>query len=110
MGFKNRKASLKKFGIILGLIEIYCMGMINAVYSDARWPTSSGTQFLIDIFYVSFNNPYALLSGVLTYLFFYRLAEKSGEMQTGKNDLIFIFLAVALTILMILLSRGIIVY
>ncbi|MFX1517654.1 MAG: hypothetical protein ACFFC6_15225 [Promethearchaeota archaeon] len=110
MGFKNRKATLTKFGIILGLIEIYCIGMINAVYSEAKWPTSSGVQFLIDIFYVSFNNPYALLSGVLTYLFFYRLAEKSEEMQTIKNDLIFIVLAVALAILITLLFRGIIVY
>lgn len=110
MGFKNNESRLKKIGILFGLIEIYAVGMINAVHSDVRWPTSSGVQFLIDVFYVSYSNPYALLSGVLVYLFFYRLAEISNEMRKGKTDLIFIIIAVVLMILVSLLIQGIIVY
>jgi len=110
LGFKDSRATLKIIGFFLGLINIYAIGFLNAVYSDLRWPTSSGVQFLIDMFHISFTNPYAILSGVLVYLFFYRTAERLAEIQKGKIDLIWVGLASSILILVLLLVEGRIVY
>jgi hypothetical protein len=110
MSLEKQKATLKKIGLIYGIINIFSIGFVNSVYSDARWPTSSGTQFIIDMFFVSFSNPYALFSGVLIYLFFYRLADKLEETRSGKNDVVWILLAIFYIILMLILAKGILVY
>ena len=45
MSLEKEKNLIKKLGLIFGILEIWSIGFINSVYSDARWSTSSGIQF-----------------------------------------------------------------
>ena len=107
---EDQKALLKKLSVYGGIIEIFSMGIINSSYSDVRWPTSSGIQLIIDFIFVSFSNPYALISGILVYVLFNRWAEKAEEMQAGKNDMVIFLLIGILAIWTLVLMQGIIVY
>jgi hypothetical protein len=53
---------------------------------------------VIDILFLSFINPYALLGGVLVYLFFYRFADKLEETRKGECDLGYVLIGISVLI------------
>ena len=59
---------------------------------------------------VSLSNPYALITGVLLYSFFYRFAEKLEETRMGKNDIVWIVFALGNILMTYILAKGILVY
>lgn len=116
MSIEERKAFLSKISIILALIETLSIGVINSVYSDTRWPTSKGAQLLLDFVYVSFSNPYALLSGVLVYLLFQRWSknvhivdEETNQISLELTKVDFLIIGILLVWTYVLM-QGIIVY
>jgi hypothetical protein len=85
MQVEKNKRFIKNLALVGGIIEIFFAGFVNSMYSASRWPTRSGIQALTDFIYYSYSNPYALLSGVLFYLFFYRISDKLEDLQMGKK-------------------------
>ncbi len=110
LSLEEQKAWLKKLSIYGGILQALSLGIINASYSDVRWPTSSGIRLLFDFIYVGLSNPYALLGGVLVYILFNRYEEKAEEMRAGKNDTGIFLLIGLLAIWTLILMQGIIVY
>ena len=110
MSLEREKATLKMVGLVGGIIEMLGMGVINAVYSDTRWPTSRGIKLLLDLLSLGPSNPYAILSGVLIYFFFYRWATKIEEIRAGKYDVVWILSFVSMIVLSYALWSGVLVY
>lgn len=110
MSVEREKATLKKLGLLGGILNMLSMGIINAVYSDTRWPTSTGTGLLIDFLRLGPSNPYAIISGVLIYFFFYRWATKIEETRAGKYDIVCILSLVSGIVLIYALWSGVLVY
>jgi len=110
LSLEERKKWLKKIAIYGGIIQTFSLGVINTSYNNARWPSSKGFQLLLDFVFVSFSNPYALLTGILVFLLFTRWSEKAEEMQEGKFDKRIIVLLGLLVVLTLVLMQGIIIY
>ena len=101
-------------GVTLGIINVYSIGLINSVYSEIRYPSSHGTQFLIDSLIVNYSNPFAILAGVLVFSFFYKLSVLVRLNEEGKNetrlDTITYVIMITMMLLNLALWQGIIVY
>jgi type II secretory pathway component PulF len=106
----EQKNLLQKIGTVFGILQMLSMGVINAVYSDTRWPTTRGTQLLLDFIKLGPSNPYAILSGVFVFAFFYRWVNKLEEIRDGKIDLIWILILISLIVFDLALMKGILVY
>lgn len=110
MQVEKTKRFFKSLALVGGIIEIFFAGLVNSVYSESRWPTRSGIQALTDFIFYSYSNPYALLSGVLFYLFFYRISDKLEDLIMGKNDYIFIVISLCLLVWTYIVFTGVLVY
>jgi len=110
MQVDKTKKLFKNIGLIGGIIEIFFAGLVNSVYSNTRWPTMSGIPALWDFLFFSYSNPYALLSGVIFYLFFYRMAYNLEDIRAGKMDYVFIAISLCLIVWTYIIYTGILVY
>jgi len=106
----EQKSLLKKLGTVFGILQMLSMGIINAVYSNSRWPTSRGIQLLVDFLKLGPSNPYAILCGVFVFVFFYRWANKLEEIRDGKLDVIWVMLLIAMMVFSYAVMKGVLVY
>ena len=114
MSIEKRKQFVLRTGVFLGIISIYSIGLINSAYSETRYPSTHGTQFLVDSIFVSFSNPYAILFGALVFSFFFKLTKLVKLNEEGlprtELDMPTYLIVFAMAILMIILWQGILVY
>ena len=114
MNLEETKGFQIRVGVALGLVNVWSVGLINSVYSETRYHSSHGTQYLRDSVFVSYSNPFALLAGALVFAFFYKLSRlvrlnEEGQKET-KLDTITIVITLAMMLLNLALMQGIIVY
>ena len=110
MEIEKTKKFFNNLGLFGGVIEIFFAGLVNSLYSETRWPTVSGIQALRDFIFFSYSNPYALLNGVLFYLFFHKLAANLEDIRMGKNDYSFILISICFFIWTYIVFTGVLVY